>query len=132
MASGTWEGAMTEPPIVSTGRPYRDGQLSVHRARTTLSPRRTAIASPRLAGKVVVIRVISTSSNVNTTSPAGLDLIHPGHAQGPIEHFREPGKQTALGRIGQPDDIAPAVVHLASDDASWVTGETHDIAGGVR
>ncbi|CAM2884192.1 SDR family oxidoreductase [Rariglobus hedericola] len=39
---------------------------------------------------------------------------------------------TPLGRIGQPDDIAPAVVYLASDDSSWVTGETHTIAGGVR
>jgi 3-oxoacyl-[acyl-carrier protein] reductase len=39
---------------------------------------------------------------------------------------------TPLGRIGQPDDIAPAVVYLASDESSWVTGETHLIAGGVR
>lgn len=39
---------------------------------------------------------------------------------------------TPLGRIGQPDDIAPAVVYLASDESSWVTGETHLIAGGLR
>lgn len=32
--------------------------------------------------------------------------------------------QTPLGRIGQPDDIAPAVVLLASPDAAWITGET--------
>jgi 3-oxoacyl-[acyl-carrier protein] reductase len=36
----------------------------------------------------------------------------------------------ALGRIGQPKDIAPAVVFLASDDASWITGELHYISGG--
>ncbi len=52
------------------------------------------------------------------------------HAQGLIERFRDLGAQTALGRIGQPDDIAPAVVYLASDDASWVTGQTHTISGG--
>jgi 3-oxoacyl-[acyl-carrier protein] reductase len=40
--------------------------------------------------------------------------------------------QTPLGRIGQPKDIAPAVVFLASSDAAWVTGETLDIAGGFR
>ena len=40
--------------------------------------------------------------------------------------------QTPLGRIGQPDDIAPAVVFLASPDASWITGETLFISGGHR
>ncbi|MCW1924952.1 glucose 1-dehydrogenase [Luteolibacter arcticus] len=54
------------------------------------------------------------------------------HAQGLIDIFKKLGEQTALGRIGQPDDIAPAVVYLASDDASWVTGQMHFISGGDR
>jgi 3-oxoacyl-[acyl-carrier protein] reductase len=37
-----------------------------------------------------------------------------------------------LGRIGQPDDIAPAVVFFASDDAKWITGETLFVTGGFR
>ncbi|MCI0739500.1 MAG: glucose 1-dehydrogenase [Gemmataceae bacterium] len=40
--------------------------------------------------------------------------------------------QTPLGRIGQPRDIAPAAVFLASADASWITGETLYISGGNR
>ena len=40
--------------------------------------------------------------------------------------------QTPLGRIGQPRDIAPAVVFLASEDAAWITGETVHISGGMR
>ena len=40
--------------------------------------------------------------------------------------------QTPLGRIGQPDDIAPAVVFLASRDAAWIIGETLLVAGGLR
>ena len=40
--------------------------------------------------------------------------------------------QTPLGRIGQPHDIAPAAVFLASADAAWITGETLVIAGGLR
>lgn len=40
--------------------------------------------------------------------------------------------QTPLGRIGVPGDIAPAVVFLASDDASWITAETLFISGGQR
>ena len=39
---------------------------------------------------------------------------------------------TPLGRFGEPEDIAPAVVFLASDDAHWVTGESIRVAGGVR
>jgi 3-oxoacyl-[acyl-carrier protein] reductase len=40
--------------------------------------------------------------------------------------------QTPLGRIGQPEDIAPTAVFLASSDSGWITGETLRIAGGLR
>ena len=40
--------------------------------------------------------------------------------------------QTPLGRIGQPQDIAPAAVFLASSDSGWITGETLHISGGNR
>lgn len=39
---------------------------------------------------------------------------------------------TPLGRIGQPEDIAPAVAYFASDDSAWVTGETLYLSGGYR
>jgi 3-oxoacyl-[acyl-carrier protein] reductase len=39
---------------------------------------------------------------------------------------------TPLGRIGQPQDIAPAVAFLASSDAAWITGQTLYISGGNR
>ena len=40
--------------------------------------------------------------------------------------------QTPLGRIGQPDDITPVAVFLASSDSGWITGETLLVAGGLR
>jgi 3-oxoacyl-[acyl-carrier protein] reductase len=40
--------------------------------------------------------------------------------------------QTPLGRIGQPGDIGPAAVFLASPDSGWITGETLYISGGNR
>lgn len=38
---------------------------------------------------------------------------------------------TPLGRIGTPDDVAPAVAYLASDEAGWVSGECLIIGGGL-
>src|SRR5260221_344388 len=40
--------------------------------------------------------------------------------------------QTPLGRIGQPQDIAPAAVFFASDESRWITGETLHVSGGNR
>jgi len=40
--------------------------------------------------------------------------------------------RASLGRIGQPKDIAAAVVFLASPDSSWVTGEAFLVSGGYR
>jgi 2-hydroxycyclohexanecarboxyl-CoA dehydrogenase len=38
---------------------------------------------------------------------------------------------TALRRIGQPDEVAAAIAFLASDDASYVTGQTINVSGGL-
>lgn len=39
--------------------------------------------------------------------------------------------KTPLGRIGKPEDIAKAVLYLASDDAAWITGELISVSGGI-
>jgi 3-oxoacyl-[acyl-carrier protein] reductase len=70
---------------------------------------------------------------VNSVNP-GMVETEGAHAIGiPDSEWRKQYEaQAPLGRIGQPDDIAPAVVFLASDDAGWVTGETWHVAGGFR
>jgi 3-oxoacyl-[acyl-carrier protein] reductase len=40
--------------------------------------------------------------------------------------------ETPLGRIGQPNDIAPLATFLASDDSGWLTGELLTASGGMR
>jgi len=70
---------------------------------------------------------------VNAINP-GMVETEGTHAIGVIEgDFRKQYEaQASLGRIGQPRDISPAVVYLASDEASWVTGETLIVSGGFR
>jgi NAD(P)-dependent dehydrogenase (short-subunit alcohol dehydrogenase family) len=41
-------------------------------------------------------------------------------------------RELPLGRIGRPEDVAGAVVYLASDASAWVTGTVINIAGGDR
>jgi len=40
--------------------------------------------------------------------------------------------QSPLGRMGQPDDIAPTAVYLASNDSKYMTGEALLVSGGLR
>lgn len=40
-------------------------------------------------------------------------------------------KAVPMRRIGQPDDIAPAVVYFASDEAGFTTGQTLSVSGGL-
>ncbi len=48
------------------------------------------------------------------------------------EHEQEVADKTPLARIGEPEDVADAVLFLASDMSSWITGETLVIDGGQR
>ena len=70
---------------------------------------------------------------VNSINP-GVVETEGAHAAGFIgsESQKQFEAQTPLGRIGQPDDIAPIAVFLASADSGWMTGETVLASGGLR
>jgi NAD(P)-dependent dehydrogenase (short-subunit alcohol dehydrogenase family) len=48
----------------------------------------------------------------------------------PKEKVKQFGKNTPMGRAGQPADLAPAFVFLASQDSSYITGEVLGVTGG--
>jgi NAD(P)-dependent dehydrogenase (short-subunit alcohol dehydrogenase family) len=48
----------------------------------------------------------------------------------PIEEVENFGYEVALGRPGQPEEVAPVYVLLASDEASFVTGAIYEVTGG--
>lgn len=70
---------------------------------------------------------------VNSINP-GMVETEGAHTAGIIgSAFQTNAEQNSpLGRIGQPNDIAPVAVFLASDESRWLTGETILAGGGVR
>ena len=38
---------------------------------------------------------------------------------------------TVMGRAGEPEEVAAAIAFLASEDASYVTGQTLNVSGGL-
>jgi 3-oxoacyl-[acyl-carrier protein] reductase len=70
---------------------------------------------------------------VNSINPGGTET-EGAHALGVIgsEFEKRIIAQTPLGRFGQPADIAPIAVFLASEDARWLTGEILVASGGMR
>ncbi len=70
---------------------------------------------------------------VNSLNP-GMVETEGVHAAGFIgsDFQKQTEKETPLGRIGQPDDIATVAAFLASDDSAWLTGQTIQASGGAR
>ncbi|WP_068167874.1 SDR family oxidoreductase, partial [Rothia sp. ND6WE1A] len=67
---------------------------------------------------------------VNAVAPGPFwTPLQPSHGQ-PTEKLTQFGQDTPVGRAGQPVEIAGAYVFLASDEASYVSGETLGLTGG--
>lgn len=66
---------------------------------------------------------------VNVVSPGPTDT--PEFRTRPPEFIASLEKMTAMGRIGQPQEIVKVVAFLASPEASWVTGQNIRVNGGV-
>ncbi|GAA1699722.1 SDR family NAD(P)-dependent oxidoreductase [Kribbella yunnanensis] len=64
----------------------------------------------------------------NVVAPGTIRTPNWDNQQETLEKFKQ---LYPLGRIGEPEDIAAAVAFLASDDASWITGHTLPVEGGV-
>jgi len=67
--------------------------------------------------------------NVNAVSPHAIETEM--SAQWAEERRKEIIASIPLGRLGKPEDVAEAVLFLASDEASFITGEILDVNGGA-
>lgn len=97
----------------------------------------------------MLVDYASTKSAINTMSkslaqqlaPKGIrvNVVAPGPIWTPLqtaggqppEALKEFGQETPIGRAGQPAELAPAYVYLASQESSYVTGETLNVNGGM-
>ncbi len=90
-----------------------------------------AAAKAGLVGmsKSLALEVASRGITVNVVAPGFVDTaMTETLTDDQKTRIRE---QIPLGRIGVPDDVAAAVVYLASDEAAWVTGATLHVNGGM-
>ncbi|WP_322103326.1 glucose 1-dehydrogenase [Paraburkholderia sp. J41] len=112
--------------------------VNVSSVVTTLTPAATAVYSGTKGAVDAITGVLARELGprkirVNAINP-GVVETEGAHSAGVMGSDFESAalSQTPLGRIGQPDDIASAVVFLASDDARWLTGEHIVASGGMR
>jgi 3-oxoacyl-[acyl-carrier protein] reductase len=66
--------------------------------------------------------------NVVSPGPTDTELFNRGKNEEQRQRFAQ---MAALGRLGQPQDIADVVAFLASEDAHWITGQNIRVNGGV-
>lgn len=94
------------------------------------------------ASKAGVINLVQTSANVLRATGIRVNAICPGLIETgmtkPLFDYaktrgteRRIGQLCSLGRPGQPEEIAGAALFLASDDASYVTGQALAVDGGI-
>jgi 3-oxoacyl-[acyl-carrier protein] reductase len=112
--------------------------VNISSVMATLASPNTSVYSATKAAVNAVTRSLAQELGprrirVNSINP-GMVETEGVHAAGMAESdFRKQVEtQTPLGRIGQPQDIAPAAVFLASSDSAWITGESFYISGGLR
>jgi len=92
-----------------------------------------AKAGVRLLTKVTALECAAAGNGVRVNS------VHPGHVETPLtapayanpQLAEEFLKHTPLGRFAQPREVAEAIVFLASDEASYMTGSELTIDGGI-
>ena len=82
--------------------------------------------------KALAVEFAKSGVTVNTVVPSSIDTpsVEKKRAAGTMPSVEDMSKYIPVGRMGTGADIAAAVSYLASDDASYVTGQTISVNGG--
>jgi 3-oxoacyl-[acyl-carrier protein] reductase len=111
--------------------------VNISSVASTLAPPTTSVYSSTKGAVDTITKALakelgSRNIRVNSINP-GFVVTEGTHTAGIAGSDFERGAvaTTPLGRAGRPEDIAPPVSFLASDDARWITGETIFVSGGA-
>jgi len=75
----------------------------------------------------------SRKIRVNSVAPGAIETDFGGGAiRDSAEYNQLISSQTALGRVGLPDDIGSVVAFLCSDDSKWINAQRIEVSGGFR
>ena len=101
----------------------------------------SAVYSAAKAGVIGFTRAVARESSrfgvrINAVAPGPIETPLLNSAPEQLGELGERLKQgmigaTAMRRIGQPEEVAAAIAFLVSDDASYVTGQTLNVSGGL-
>src|SRR6267143_5645280 len=112
--------------------------INISSVATSVTPPTSVVYTGTKGAVDAITRVLAKelgpkNIRVNSINPGGVETegFHAGGFSG-TDFEKQMIALTPLGRMGQPRDIAPAAVFLASSDAAWITGETLRLAGGLR
>jgi 3-oxoacyl-[acyl-carrier protein] reductase len=112
--------------------------INIGSTASQITPPASAVYSATKGAVDTVTRVLSKelgpkNIRVNSINPGMVETegVHTGGFIG-TDFQKQLVAQTPLGRIAQPEDIAPLAVFLASNDSGWITGETVLAGGGLR
>ena len=92
-----------------------------------------SIAAAARAGVIALMKSLAREMGRSgtTANAVSLGLVETAHDRAWVEANREKlVKLYPLRRLGRPGDVAPMVALLASDQASWITGQVISISGG--
>jgi NAD(P)-dependent dehydrogenase (short-subunit alcohol dehydrogenase family) len=100
-----------------------------------LAPYNAAKGGVNLLAKNMALDFAPHGIRVNAVCPGRVATPMPQSRLKPGDDWDEIlarwGKNIPLGRVGQPEDIARAILFLASDESSWITGTTLVVDGGA-
>ena len=112
--------------------------INIGSAASRLTPPTSAVYTATKAAVDAVTQVLAKELGpkkirVNSINPGGVETegFHTAGFAG-SDFEKAMIAQTPLGRLGQPQDIAPIAVFLASEESGWLTGETLLASGGMR